>query len=309
MRLNQITLAPRTTYRAKYEMLMGGALPMRAETSVEFTTDDNGLPLSLSFEKGQDDLLRNIYRVIAVTNGATGEAIALPAEAARPLAGALFMAAGELEVHIQDLRMQPPSDLADPQMMAYWGYEIQQLENLSGKFQDGVIDAQDDKAWTLLTYCATKGWSELAKRLIALGADPNRRTKWGRTPLMYALERGDEAMAEALIAHGADVAIADTKYRMTAWHFLAQRGTSRLARCLLDKGADINAVEINGATLLHGAAFHGNRALVEFLLSRGASTALRDGTGNTAAAAARFKGRVDLANLIEQHTRTAAATT
>jgi ankyrin repeat protein len=51
---------------------------------------------------------------------------------------------------------------------------------------------------------------------------------------------------------------------------------------LLDEGADINVTNDHGQTQLMLAAYHNNRRLVDELLARGASTAVRDSRGVTA---------------------------
>ena len=54
--------------------------------------------------------------------------------------------------------------------------------------------------------------------------------------------------------------------------------------CLLDAGVDVNAERPDATTALHHAAFDGNEALVEELLSRGADLARRDKVFNGTAA-------------------------
>jgi ankyrin repeat protein len=90
----------------------------------------------------------------------------------------------------------------------------------------------------------------LMKLLLELGADPEIPNADNCPPLLAAagvgaLEDGEEAAAteeEALEA----------------------------VRMLLDLGADINAVDDNGETAMHGAAYQSRPKLVEFLADRGA---------------------------------------
>ena len=48
--------------------------------------------------------------------------------------------------------------------------------------------------------------------LLERGADPNLRCGW--TALHHAADRGDRAMVEVLLKHGADAAIADDQGRL-----------------------------------------------------------------------------------------------
>lgn len=49
---------------------------------------------------------------------------------------------------------------------------------------------------------------EIARRYVADGGDVDIRDKHGRTPLMYAAERGNAALVTALLGAGADPAAA-----------------------------------------------------------------------------------------------------
>jgi len=108
-----------------------------------------------------------------------------------------------------------------------------------------------------------RGQVEAVKREIALGVDVNRArdvdvperhsdlfdpmpayTVYGITPLMEAAGAGEEAMVEALLESGADVAPAANDGK-TALHLAAQsvRNLAVLQR-LIDAGADVNAGQV-----------------------------------------------------------------
>jgi ankyrin repeat protein len=94
----------------------------------------------------------------------------------------------------------------------------------------------------------------LMRLLVELGADPQWPNADGSTPLLAAagvgaLGDGDEAAGtedEALAA----------------------------VRLLLELGADLNAVDENGETAMHGAAYQSRAKLVDFLVERGANVNL-----------------------------------
>jgi uncharacterized protein len=88
----------------------------------------------------------------------------------------------------------------------------------------------------------------LMKLLVERGADPTITTKEKSTALMAAAGLGyDEG-------------------RHTAWTEAHSLAAVRLA---LDLGADVNAVDANGNTALHGAAFTGANSVVKLLVEKG----------------------------------------
>ena len=134
-----------------------------------------------------------------------------------------------------------------------------------------------------------RGQVDAVKREIALGVDVNRardvdvpeqefptgtmpaHTVFGITPLMEAAGAGEEAMVEALLEAGADVAPA-TSIGETALHFATQRArTLAVVRRLIDAGADVNAGEGRaGWTPLVYAVHFGDAETVEALIGAGA---------------------------------------
>ena len=73
---------------------------------------------------------------------------------------------------------------------------------------------------------------DLARQLVAAGADVNRPGKEGRTPLMYAAMMNDDDLIVDLMAAGADALARDCWYRM-AFNFLPGPGAPRGERLLL----------------------------------------------------------------------------
>ena len=91
--------------------------------------------------------------------------------------------------------------------------------------------------------------AEYMNALVALGADPSIKNAEGSTALMTAAglgtrSPGEDAGTEEEVLEAMQVA--------------------------LDKGADINAVDQNGETAMHGAAYKNLPAAVKFLADKGA---------------------------------------
>ena len=113
----------------------------------------------------------------------------------------------------------------------------------------------------------------------------------GATPLMRAAKSGDGTLMRVLLEHGADPNRA-TRTGMTPLLFAAGGGRRKsikdsiaaVALCL-DHGGDINAADNNGLTALHiavgqGAAGQGDD-LVKYLAERGARLDAKDQLGRT----------------------------
>ena len=133
----------------------------------------------------------------------------------------------------------------------------------------------DDNGNTALHFAADKGRIEIAKFLLASGADVNATEKKGNTPLHRAAENGDRDFAELLLANGADVNAtnnySDTPLGLAAYRGdVAYGGHKDVAELLLGHGADVNAKPGRGNESLHRAVRKGYRDLAELLLAHGA---------------------------------------
>ena len=135
---------------------------------------------------------------------------------------------------------------------------------------------------------------ELVKKLAAHGADLNARmTKkvnlgltslntLGATPFMLAAKTADAELMRLLAALGADPLLtnADNATPLMAAAGLGTRSPGEDAgtdsevvealQAALDLGADLNAVDKNGETAMHGAAYKNSPAAVLFLADKGA---------------------------------------
>jgi ankyrin repeat protein len=91
----------------------------------------------------------------------------------------------------------------------------------------------------------------------------------GMTELMTAAEKGQVAVAQYLLDHGARVDVT-TGGGSTALHFAVSGGHLRLAELLIDRGAAIDGPVAKDNTPLHNAAARGYLTLAKLLLSKGA---------------------------------------
>jgi ankyrin repeat protein len=94
---------------------------------------------------------------------------------------------------------------------------------------------------TPLMIATFKGRAEVARVLIAAGANANAKAKNGETPLALAAHHGRAEVARMLLAAGVNAnAMAD--YGMTPLNIAARHRHAEVAQVLLDAGADANAM-------------------------------------------------------------------
>ncbi len=129
------------------------------------------------------------------------------------------------------------------------------------------------------------------------GADPDRRTPDGFTPLQLAAFFGAPATAALLIERGADVdAVADNPMRIQPLHAATAGGHREIALLLISAGARLDGRQRHGWTPLLAAADHGDAELVEALLAAGADATASNDDGLAPAEAARAKGHLKVAD-------------
>jgi len=144
---------------------------------------------------------------------------------------------------------------------------------------------------------AESGSLSRLRDLLLRGADAKMvegRTKW--TGLHWAAYRGDEAVAELLLTHGADVNARTAEVYdppdasagegplsalKTPLFAAAAGGNAGMTRLLLDHRADPKARGNWGDTALHRAAAEGESEVAKLLLARGAEVDARTKSGET----------------------------
>src|SRR5262245_42269328 len=115
--------------------------------------------------------------------------------------------------------------------------------------------------------------TQAVKRLLDAGANPNEgRFFGGRSPIYFAVMSQNLAMAEAMIAKGADINVTDDAGSTPLmWAAYNETGDPALVNRLIALGADPNVAAKNGDPALLWALRRGHTPVVEALKKAGAS--------------------------------------
>ena len=116
----------------------------------------------------------------------------------------------------------------------------------------------------------------------------------GLTALHYAAEKGDIAVVQCLVEHGADIMAQDTVLSRSVIHFAAEKGNLDCIKYLTEKGADLLDRDIFGATALHYAARSNKLDVVKYLVDKKIDYMAKDVRGWSAMHYAANGGSIDV---------------
>jgi uncharacterized protein len=152
---------------------------------------------------------------------------------------------------------------------------------------------------TPLMYAARFGRHDIAKRLLARGADVHVVTRGCGTPLAYAARGGHDEVIRLLLQHGANPnACAPEGY--SPLMCAAGYGRAATVDLLVQAGADPNAADRHGNTALIVAAAQGHLDVLHRLVAAGANLDARDAEGFDAEAIARRDRENEAARLLQR---------
>lgn len=164
----------------------------------------------------------------------------------------------------------------------------------------GVSPDHKDTSGATPLQIAVRG-AELQSRAIPIllnaGAELDRISREGSTPLLEACASGNSAAVAALIAAGAKLSVTD---RNTQPPLLvaAHAGHADVIRVLLRAGVDVNAIDLwHGLAALHVAARNGQLEVARALLEGGANVNQTSKHGTPLVLAANFS-HTDIAQLL-----------
>lgn len=163
----------------------------------------------------------------------------------------------------------------------------------------GLQPAHADNATATIFDLARAGDAAGVEKALASGTDVNIRDPLGQTPIVVAALARQDAVAQVLRKHGADV-MARTDKGMTPLHAAAFSGDLETLKLLLAGGAAINDQDnFAHITALHAAAEENHTAVVELLIkTKGTDPALIDVKGFSPSTLAGWKQNWDVVQIL-----------
>jgi len=190
---------------------------------------------------------------------------------------------GGVDVNVKDLDCLTPLHYA-----AQRGHK----ETVEVLLEHGAdVNIGDYYSRTAAEYAMSSNHGEIVQLLVSKGADIS--------PLHFALYMKDEAKARSLIEGGADVN-RRTPYGTTPLDRAVGAGFKDIVVLLIAKGANVNTKDNWDWTPLHSAVY-GHKDIVELLIAKGADVNARDAEGRTPLSYAKEEGHTEIVELLRKH--------
>ena len=105
--------------------------------------------------------------------------------------------------------------------------------------------------------------TELARKLIAKGADVNQKDSSGNSLLIISSANGNAEIVQLLLSSGASLDAVDANMNATALHAASYLGHPEVMKLLVKHGIDLNIQgPYNGYTALHDAVLQNNTQFI-----------------------------------------------
>ncbi|KAL3852101.1 hypothetical protein ACJMK2_015787 [Sinanodonta woodiana] len=135
--------------------------------------------------------------------------------------------------------------------------------------------------------------SLLQQRTCTLDSVNNQGPQNDGTPLFWACCQGFIEIVHLLILHGADINKC-TSWGMSPLHACADNNQIEIAKLLLRCGAKVNLVTVNGDTPCHLASYRGHDAIVQALVEKDACLEIHNNKNHTPSDEAYCNGHYQL---------------
>lgn len=196
----------------------------------------------------------------------------------------------------------PAEDLARLKEDVYTAAAYGDLEKLKRLVEEEhhLVTVPDSGGFYSLQWSALNNKAVVAQYLLEHGADPNARDNSGQTALHWCAVRGAIQVAELLLQTGASLEVADSHGYRTS-HVAAQYGQTALLYHICTKwNSEVDAVDKDGRSPLHWAAYKGFVDPIRLLLFMDAYLGRQDKEGCTPLHWAALRGNLEACTLLVQ---------
>ena len=164
------------------------------------------------------------------------------------------------------------------------------------------LETRDGNERTPLLLAVTNDRLDVARLLVAIGADPDALDDRHDTPWLVTGVTGSVAMADVLLTAQPDLTIRN-RFGGVSIIPASERGHVDYVRRVAETGIDVNHVNDLGWTALLEAVIFGNgsepyQEIVQILLNAGADPTIADRDGVTALGHARANGQSEMARIL-----------
>ena len=133
----------------------------------------------------------------------------------------------------------------------------------------GDVNAKSKAGNTPLVAACSSRKFDVAKMLVAAGADPNLSSQnWA--PLPWVIDSGDEELVRFMLQHGADPNGKSTNGWINMF-YAVNKPFEKIVKLLLESGGNPDQKDVNGQTLLEFACRTGRPEMVKAVLGGGAN--------------------------------------
>ena len=233
----------------------------------------------------------------AVASGAGADTVRVLVAAGADVSGVI----GNAHDAVLTAAAQPPP--ADPAAALLTAATAGDADRVAVALRAGApLESRDGRQRTALLLAVTEDRLDVARLLVALGADPDALDDRHDTPWVVTGVTGSVAMLEVLLPAGPDLTIRN-RFGGVSVIPAAERGHVEYVRRVVQTGIDVNHVNDPGWTALLEAVVYGDgsapyQEIVRILLAAGADPGVRDAQGRTALQHAEARGQTAVAEIL-----------
>ena len=215
-----------------------------------------------------------------------------------------------------------------------WNDKLEDLKAMVEK-DKSLVNFRLDNEETPMTAAAYKGYIDMVKYLLSMGADINGVNKWNnnallnaaqtgnvelgklliekganleaigpyhQTPLLCALDYNKPEFALMTINKGANIHVKDNENQQ-AIEYASWYANPRVIKALVEKGSDVNYVSRNNSSILQNVCSNGNLESIDYLIQKGANVNLANADGDFPLQTVVARGNSEAVKLLAKKTK------